>query len=339
MINIWIIILPLVLFSLTARFNEEQRSKTWIAFGVFALFYALRGEVGTDWQGYLNYYNNINDSVLVDQSGFEAGYLSLCKIFHALGLSYWVMVFFIGIFVSFLFYKATEYHTHNAGVAVLIGLFYYFYPSLEALRQSIAVAIFFYSLKYLDEKPIYYLLLNLIGMMFHRTSIIALFFFFFQKYNWIKIGSVCVIALFPVLKPIILWILRFFPTFYEKFVWYAGDSGGFSHLTSIKVLECIALLVIYYLFKNKQHREKLTTSLLEMGVWVQALLPMVMDGAYRFGYYTDIGVILAYCGIYDRVRDEKYRKIYVYLLIAYVAFRFLRIILANPQLFGLGGIF
>lgn len=337
MISIPVIVLPVILFSLTACLNGDKRNKTWIAYGVFSLFYALRGEVGTDWQGYLYYYNNINDPAVVSQSGFEMGYLMLCRVFHALGLSYWVMVFFISLFISFLFYKATEQQTCNAGIAVLVGLLFFFYPSLEALRQTIAFGIFFYSLKYINQKPLYYFLLNLGGLMFHRTAVIALFFFFFQKYFWVKIGSVGIVALFPFLKPAIRWVLRFFPILLEKFLWYAG-SGGFSHLTSVKVIECIALLVVFYLFQNKKPQEKLTTSLLEMGVWIQVLLPMVMDGAYRFGYYTDIGIILAYCGIYDRIKNQKYRRIYVCLLIAYVVLRFLRLILGNPQLFGLGGI-
>lgn len=336
MVKIWIILLPTILFSLTAFCNQEQRKKTWIAYGVFSLFYALRGQVGVDSESYLYYYNNIDVPAIVDKSGFEPGYLLLCKIFHSLGLSYWVMIFFISLFIAFLFYKATEYQTSNAGIAVLLSLFFFFYPSLEALRQAIALAIFFYSLKYLDEKPLYYFLLNLGGMMFHRTAMIALFFFFFRKYLWVKIGSVVFVAIFPIIKRIIQWGVGFLPTvptLLEKFLWYTENSGGFSHLLSFKVLECVGLLVIFYLFKEKKPPEKRIVSLLEMGVWIQVLLPLVMDGAYRFGYYTDIGIILAYCGIYDRLKNEKYRKIYVCLLIAYVVLRFLRIIQANPQLF------
>lgn len=338
MISIWVILLPSILFSVTARYNQDERKKTWILYGIFALFYALRREVGTDWQGYLNYFNNINDAAWVEKSGFEPGYLLLCKIFHGMGLSYWVMVFCISLFVAFLFYKATEQQTRNAGIAVLLGLFFFFYPSLESLRQTIALAIFFYSLEYLDEKPLFYWLLNLAGAMFHRTALIAIFFYFFRKHLWVKIASVGVVALFPVLKYVIRWALRFSPMLWEKFVWYTA-GGGFSHLLSIKVLECVALLVILYLLQGKKRQETMATSLLEMGCWINILLPIVMDGAYRFGYYTDLGIILAYCDIYDRLEAQKYRRIYIFLLIAYVALRFLRLILANPQLFGLGGIF
>ena len=333
MINIWIIILPTVLFSLTVRFNQEEREKTWIAFGVFSVFYAIRGPVGTDWQEYLYYFNNISDPILVAKSGFEKGYVLLCKLFSTLGLSYWVMVFFVSLFVAFLFYKGTEQQTKNAGIAVLLGLFYFFYPSLEALRQTIALALFLYSLKYMNSKPLYYVLLNLCGMLFHRTAIIAFFFILFSKFLWVKIGSACIIIFFPLLKPVLFWGAEFFPVLYEKIVWYIGDSGSFSHLLSLKVIECVGLLIIYYLFKARNERERLTINLLELGVWIQALLPIIMDGAYRFGYYSDIGIILAYCGIYDRIKEQKHRRIYVVVLIAYVILRFLRLIMANSQVF------
>ena len=333
MTSIWVIILPAVLFSLTVGFNQEERKKAWIAYGIFSVFYALRGEVGTDWQAYIYYYSNINDPTVVARSGFESGYVLLCRLFSALGLSYWVMLFCISIFITYLFYKATEAQTQNTGIALLIALFYFFYPSLEAVRQTIALAIFYYSLKHIDDKPIAYFLLNFVAVMFHRTAVIAFMFYFFRKYSWTKVTSVVVVLIFPLLKPLLNWILSFSPAVLAKFQWYTANTGGMSHLLSVKVLECVALAVLFHLLPDKKSSEKLTTDMLDMGMWIQVLLPIIMTDSYRFGYYTDLGIILACCQIYDRLEERKHRRYYLLLLIGYIVARFLRIIIANPQLF------
>lgn len=339
MYNIWIIVLPFIIFSLTAQFNGNNRKIAWVAYGVFAVFYAFRGGVGTDWQAYLEYFNQINDPVMVAKSGFESGYLLLCRIFSGLGLSYWVMRFFISLFTVILFYKATEAQTHNTGIALLAGLFYFFYPSLEASRQILALSLFYYSLKYLDEKPFRYFLLNLVGLMFHRTAAIALLFYFFRKRNWIKIGTIAGVFAFTAVKPLLMAALRGFPGIYDKVLWYTNTTGGLSSLFSFKVVESIALLLLFYLFKGKNKKEIMITNLLEMGVLTQVFLPMVLDAAYRFGYYSDIGVILAYCGILDRINKRQYRFIYVILLTAFIALRFWSLISSQPELFGIGGVF
>lgn len=337
MYNIWFIFIPIVMFSLATVFNQKYKYFFLITYVIFSVMYAFRGEIGTDWQGYLYYYNNIFDPLVASTSGFEPGFLLLCKIFRGIGFSYWIMVFCISLFVTYLFYKATEYQTSNMGIAALIGLFFFFYPSLEALRQSIAIAMFYYSLKYIDDNPKLYFSINIIGVMFHRTAIMVLFFYFFRKYLWAKIISVVGIVLFQTLKPVLLKVLSHFPMYLEKFLWYTSENGSFVHLFSFKIIEIILLLGILLFLQRKYCKKFLSTSLLEMSIWIQALLPIVLDSAYRFGYYTDLGIILAYCDIYDCINKRSHRVVYICCLVAYILLRFTSLIRSNPALFGLGG--
>lgn len=334
--NMWIIVVPLALFSLTAICNKEDSKITWILYPIFAFFYCIRGRVATDWEAYKYYFDNVNDAVISSQAGFEPGYYLLSKIFHNIGLSYWVMLFCISVFITTLFFLATERLTQNAGIAVLLGLFFFFYPSLEALRQIIAISIFYYSLQYIDRDWKKYFILNVIGILFHRTGILTLLYYFFHRYRKVKLPCLIGAAAFPLLNQLIIKIFSFFPGLLAKYLWYFGNLGGaqgFSYLLSLKTIEYVILTFIFIILRDKNENENNVKDLLEMGLGLQVFLSRVMSHVYRLVYFSDLGVILAYCYLYNRLKKNYQRVAFVLFLMLYVAVRFYRIISANPQLF------
>ena len=187
----WIIIAGIIgTLSLgTLCIDQKNQKWIWLLFTVFVALYSLRRSVGTDWVTYKYYFDNLNSEAVLNKYAFENGYYFVNVLFRSFGLSYWSMVFCISLFISVMFYISTKLMTQYGEIALITGLFFYYYPSLEALRQIIAVALFYFSLQYVESKPLKYFLCNVIGVLFHRTALLAIAFYFFYSFRTFFITS------------------------------------------------------------------------------------------------------------------------------------------------------
>ena len=210
----------------------------------------------------LDYYNQMNGLSDVSIGGFEIGYNLLALLFHSIGIPFQIFYMAMSAFVIVLFYKTTKALRLEFGVVFLLALYYVFYPTLETLRQEIAIALFFYSLTIgLDfngvetgkKNTLKYFLVNLIGLAFHTSAAIAFVFYFFKKSRTIRIITGVFLAMFAVLQPVIQsWLVRF-PAIYNKFYYYtwvkANQQKNETSL-SLKLIEygivLIALIIIIY---------------------------------------------------------------------------------------------
>lgn len=330
------------IFSITAFCNKRTNYQAWIPYAFFTILYGLRGAVGTDWQAYLLYFNNINNKSYVEGRGFEPGYYVLNRIFAFLHVNYWTLLFVICIFTGVMFYKSVKRMTMNAGIAIITGLYFFFLPCVEATRESISLVLFFYSLPYLltDRKEMpnvkkagiinkvqalvasndgKYILLNLIGVLFHRTAIFALIFYLFYRFNTFKIVIPIFFFSFTALQPIIEKILSYNYAYYIRYKIYVGDSiqkiSNF-HL-SPRIFEYIILiLALLYFYRrtiqckdwiepiDHKRAEMLVACLLAIGVLLNICFSNMSGIVYRMEYFCDIGAILAYCYIYDYINTQ-----------------------------------
>jgi len=333
-----------LVISTNVFFNDKDtkyfRYFSLITFVLFIMFYALRNNVGVDWSSYEKYFYNINNKDVIDRYKFEVGYWGLNYIAYFLLGSYRYLVFLVGIFNGILFWKSTNRYTKNIGIAILLSLYYMFYPTLEAFRQSLTIFIFYYSLEYIEKDEKKYILLNIIGFLFHRTGIFTLLFYVFNKYKKMQkyiILSLLLLLLLPILDPYIFRAMSIFPVLASKYHYYFHVEAVKSSLFSFKTLEYF-LLLIFFLIISKRNTlkkyENIAFNLLLLGFVLQITIGQLSNIVYRITYYTDIGIVLAYIFIYDRIKKPVFKYLYIGILIIYVFLRFYRVFpFNNPRFF------
>lgn len=340
--------------AINAFFNKTKNNRAWITYFIFIILFAMRGPIGTDWEGYKLYYDNVNNYQVIWRFKFEPGYYLLNKVFSFFHVPYWGMVFVITLVVGFILYKAIGKLTENAGIAILLSSYYFFYPSIEALRQSIALALFAYSLNALNENDDKkYIILNIIGMLFHRMSILTLIFYAFKKF---KVGKIIIsvsFLSFYVLQPLLLKVLTYFPVLYQKYIFYVSPDVGSIlnfHIT-VRMVEVLLLLFIYWAIKRirfnrisitqpmvedvQSHaaQEKTAIDLLLFALLINIVFNNVGSISYRMIYYCDWGIILLYSYLFDYFENEKSRFFYIVYLGLNILVKFYAILSQNQEIF------
>jgi len=323
-------ILILSFFLFAVYFNNDKRRIAYIFYGVFAIIYCFRTELGTDWPTYQEYFYRIMDTAYVEGRGFEIGYRILNLAFFYAGLSYWNLVTLISAIICVIYVISTNKYTNNFGLVFVLSLYYFFYPSLESIRASLAIVLFYYSMQYIHKESSKYWCINIIGLMFHNSALLAFVFYFFYKYPKSKIFILFAGILVCLITPFFEKVLTFLPVgVYSRFVYYFVDRYqriSILNMLSIKLVEYIVLIVLMKKTVGIERiQDKVIYNLLELGVVILITFGVISDVAYRFTYYTDWAIVLAYSRLFDMFRNRNNRIIIATTVVIYVIARFIRI--------------
>lgn len=194
----------LIAFGICDVFAEKVNRKRVLIILMFSLWVILstRGFLGTDWYFY---YPSFMDGTYI----YEKGYMIYTSI---IGGIYKNFIFYQSftlaldfICLYFLFRKYTKYSVLTFALFFCIqGLFL----EVDLLRNMKSILLFMFSLKYLQEKKLIpYLLLNIIGVSFHASSILYLPLYFLLDRDYNKkiilflflLGSIIYIGSFNIL--------------------------------------------------------------------------------------------------------------------------------------------
>lgn len=197
-----------ILFFL-ARTGEKKNNKKYIiwAYVLFFLLTALRYDTGNDYQGYytsLDYMcgylfgGGSSLSVIWDNylylSGNEPMYFILAYLFHWLPYPALFVIAIYSAISIYFFYKAfDEYKIHSYAFIMFFAtgfLFWYW----DLIRQSAAIAMFFFALKFIRDGNFWkYTLVILIAMLFHYSALFLLLLYPLRYVNlnrWIYVGVI-----------------------------------------------------------------------------------------------------------------------------------------------------
>jgi transmembrane protein EpsG len=225
-----------------------------VAFLIPFIFLAIRYDIGTDYQNYVDYFYRISGGEIVPK---EPAYLLVNYVIAYFNLdAQWLFVFF-GFFFIFFAYKALPKDGFALGVFLLITTMY-LYEGFSAIRQGLAIAIMAYAVKYIYEKNFkMYFFWAMVAMMFHAITAVLLlivypfvnrdinkffliFFilitFFLVKFTGVVMGAMHLVA---ILFPKYGWYIN------SQFMEPAAVSSGLGVILKIS----IALSVIF--FKEK----------------------------------------------------------------------------------------
>jgi transmembrane protein EpsG len=161
----------------------------WIL-GLFFIYYGWRNTgLGSDFRGYVEAYNLIMlDDTLYSYyyKDYEIGFEYLTYIFTSLGMPYQIFFGFIGM-LAYLFLIKGVYKFAFLLPLTLYFLFTegYFAFSHSGVRQSLAMAIIFYAIKFIIEKKIItYLYWMIFASLFHVFSLVMIPIYFLRRLNF-----------------------------------------------------------------------------------------------------------------------------------------------------------
>jgi hypothetical protein len=195
------IILSFFSFFEIANLNKKSHNIlilfSWL---ILVLIAGLRYETGGDWDSYTLTFKKINP-ILEVLSGKEfgdnreIGYVLFCSVIKQLGGSIQTVYFFSSLINITLITKSLRLYTKYT----VLGLLVYYcnlYFSLDMLytRQSMAISISFYAIRYIKKESfLKYLLFTLMASSFHFIALLMIPCYFILKkrlYKTIMITSV-----------------------------------------------------------------------------------------------------------------------------------------------------
>lgn len=196
------------------KFNNKVLTLVLIA--GFSLFTAVRTLDTADTTAYALYYQSIGTSfdVLRNSSSFEPGYVFINVLFNILiGQNYRLFFFVLTFFCMIIVVKSLEVLGIEKKVLPLIVYISFFgiYFHSVILRAGIAFVLILYSLVNLNKNNKKSLILFLLSLLFHRSSIFTLpiYIYFFMKSNNIKKrGNFKLIRVFILFLVLIIYIIR-----------------------------------------------------------------------------------------------------------------------------------
>ena len=221
----------LLFFALIYDFGTEKYGKEisyyFILIGLICLS-GFRYKVGGDTFMYMEEFPNLPD--LSGLANYETGvnkrqplWVLFAAISKSISQEFYILQFFHAIIVNTLIFRFIKENTKYVFTSILLYYIgYYCYFNFEILRESIAISIFLFSIKYLlNKKWVVYFSLSFIAFLFHFSAVIL---FLFPLLLNLK---------FSFLRALILFSLGiFFSKYFSAFVDSVNLVGGF--VTSMK---------------------------------------------------------------------------------------------------------
>ncbi|MBC9910590.1 EpsG family protein [Chitinophaga varians] len=221
----------------------------------------LRFETGGDWPGYTIFFNEVEplpqvlfgNAPVFQESYMEWGYKIINAVVKSMGGNAQAMFFIIASLSGILLFVYLKRYLKNPIVGVMI---YYttMFLSLDmiAIRQGIAVVLFFGSVRYIYERRFLpFLLIVVIAFLFHRSVVLVLpLYFFLHRKMSTKGYIVCFILSLAVFVLHISWMAPLLKLL-------AAAIGGVNGL----ILEAYITNSVYGVARN-----------LSVGTWINILL-------------------------------------------------------------------
>lgn len=318
-------------------FINSKKIYYFLTFPIFIIIFGLRYQVGADWYAYERAFYDIGNDK------FDIGYRLLSKLIYFIFHNYSFLILFIFIFYAYSYFKNIEYFTpnYNLGIIAWMGISFL---SFGVLRQSISIAIFFFSLRYINDHKGKYILLICIASLFHISAIFLLpLLLLGAKEISIKKIILVLIGAFIFYKfnliRYILPVMTKVPIIGRKIMWYISSNGAIGSPIGldIRFFEAIILLIICVIFKEKLKEEHKHFNLFFNMLVYYIVIYLVFNSIYsigiRFSQYFQLAHIILFSYLIS-VTGNKYLKINVISLLIYYCFiRYFKILISGNEMY------
>ena len=288
-----------VLFAWKARYKNNYLGLK-ISFLIIFLFTAFRYDFGTDYSSYHSLFEEIiqhTTYTTLNSEDFriETGWLILNYLFKPLGFYIFIVVL-SGFFSYTYYYLIKKYVPENYyWLAVFIYIFFYnlLLIQLSAIRQTLGISIFLFSINYVIEGrgSIKFILLTILSSFFHSSSLylLLLVIFYIPKIRQsLKVGHV-IIILFIFLLVFGQVISSYFPTILSTItgnryeVWYESEiASEVSFLGGLLWFTLLYIVVSYSRMQTENMRLIYNFCAIFFLVYPLTVIIFLSD---RMGYY------------------------------------------------------
>jgi hypothetical protein len=249
----FVILILLIFFAFIYDFGNAESGKKITYYGILLVLICLSGfryRVGGDTLMYMLKYQNMPNfnefgNYEIGLSKLQPLWVLLVAIAKSITPEFYMLQILHAIIVNSLIFSFIKSNTKYVFTAILLYYIgYYGYFNFEILRESIAIGIFLYSIKYLQNKKWFlYFTLSFVAFLFHFSAIILFIFPFIINLKF---------SFWRALLIFVLGIL--FSSYFSRFVDSVNLVGGL--ITSMKeyveyaptIWGIISILVLYLLY-------------------------------------------------------------------------------------------
>lgn len=231
------------------------------------LFFGFRGFVGWDWTIYYPTFQNVQSLFQLDKTSFaetryEPAFVIWISVFKLFSGNYHFFVFintFIDIIILLAFFR--QFSKENYALSCLMFIVMGgFYLETDLLRNAKSIMLFLLSLKYLrDRRIITYIVLNILGCMFHFSSLLYIPLYFVLHKQWSRtliffiflIGIAIYLLQVEYIRPFIIWVANLMGEKPLEIVnkYLSNDLYSSEYGLSIgfieRVFTCLMILIFY----------------------------------------------------------------------------------------------
>jgi len=240
------------LLSLGYLFPNKKNKIQWLVFFIAVCLSGFRDYVGVDFAKYVDWYIK-----MTRDDGMEVGYVAVMKLFRALNLSYHSLFFLFSFLTCLFVFLGIKKYTLQTNLAFLIFLLLpgLYLNSFSLIRQSFSVSICFFAFYFLmTKKYVIYLILMLVGIGIHNSSILPFLVFplVFKYAKYVNVKHIG-IMLFVSLLLSKLHFIQMFSFLFEHthYSYYFLDQRVSVNLYKTIVINVIAFFVLFHFKEMK----------------------------------------------------------------------------------------
>jgi hypothetical protein len=283
--------------------------------GIFLILFcvsALRFDIGNDYHTYTMtaHEASINGYVVT-----EVGFNWLVKIVYFItNGEYYEVVFAIFSFVTILiFLKAMLRQSVSFFDAFfLFMMFGLYFQTFNTVRYYLALAIAFYSMRYVLERDwIKFVFVIIIAALFHKSVLIVIPIYFIASLHWKKwlvAAGFVISALCYLFRASLLNIALILYPSYKDTIYLEGGTSLTSVIRICAVLVLYGWFVLWYNKSDDIGRELRFYGQLNMVSFVVATFFSFLPVVTRLVYYFSISQILMIPLIISRIEDDRLKR-------------------------------
>ena len=337
----------------------SQLSRIFLLFTI-SIVLATCGSVYTDHEAYKNFYYWFTKTEGVDVSNIgefffskteasvsplENGFAYLVWLIGKLNLTHIGFFFIIGAITNIFIIKSLYRFQYPVLVFLLYIMSVHFQQELNLIRQMLAVALVFYSLRYIEKcEWRKFLLLIIISFMFHQTSVIALPFlslcFVKNSRNLWKIAKPVLMCLFVFSILVALRKLVFdlssITMYFDIYEGYMDNEDRIG-VGEQKIKPLYNLIVLLTLLRYKQENGKLIYIVFMVigcvlnNLSIQAPNLSRIALYFTFAYIPMVPYLLGNCHL---LKNRKVSSLCLYLYAAFYVSLLIKFILYGNHILG-----
>lgn len=263
-----------------------------LSFLPFFCITAFRYGIGYD---YLNIYTKIFNSIINGAAtNWEPAIVLICKLIGKFSSDPFYFFFITSLITCIFIYKAILKNSLIPWLSLILFIVSGLYmDSMNAVRQYIAISIFAYSFKFIEEQNLKkYIISIIVATLFHSSAIMLLPIYFFcnlkltpKKKFWV---CVFIIILLPLFNIVFMTIIS-----HTKYAFYISSVYGKANPTYSELLVSSILFFISTILykKNKDDNRYNIYYNLTFLFFIMGILSFKILLAYRVIMYFKISLI------------------------------------------------